>query len=101
MRPQDLTQHDDEESALPWIGEPASQAAGPQGDALILELQRLRQALTKGIRARRGLDSLLVTGCVHLRTARIRPVPGGPASRSESGKARSVGPSTPVSSNSD
>jgi len=48
MRPQDLTQHDDEESALPWIGEPASQAAGPQGAALILELQRLRQAFDEG-----------------------------------------------------
>jgi HlyD family secretion protein len=48
MKPQDLTQHDDEESALPWIGEPASQAAGPQGAALILELQRLRQAFDEG-----------------------------------------------------
>jgi HlyD family secretion protein len=43
MKPQDLTQYDDE-AELRFIGEPRSQAAGPQGTALILELQRLREA---------------------------------------------------------
>jgi HlyD family secretion protein len=43
MKPQDLTPYDDE-AELRFIGEPRSQAAGPQGKALILELQRLREA---------------------------------------------------------
>jgi HlyD family secretion protein len=43
MKPQDLTPYDDE-AELRFVGEPRSQAAGPQGKALILELQRLREA---------------------------------------------------------
>jgi membrane fusion protein, type I secretion system len=43
MKPQDSTLPNDD-SMLGWIDEPRAQAAGPQGTALILELQRLRQA---------------------------------------------------------
>jgi HlyD family secretion protein len=45
MKPQDRTEAEyEDEAELGWIGEPRSQATGPQGRALILELQRLRQA---------------------------------------------------------
>jgi HlyD family secretion protein len=53
MKPQDRTEYDDgsyddaaddDAAELRLIDEPREQAAGPQGRALILELQRLRQA---------------------------------------------------------
>src|SRR5579872_7281124 len=44
MRYADDTRNHDE-SAQNWSGEPYADDIGPQGDALILELRRLRQAL--------------------------------------------------------